>query len=107
MDDEGYILAEYRRHINFNDVTGEWFKAVLQRMTWLSGSLDSRQLADLEAAGGDSDDYPFIGVAMRTDSGLLLHYDRGYDRRVEVRRILAELGVRPYRAKEALAEAVL
>ena len=107
VDADQLILREYRRNIDFNSVVGEWFKEISQSLVFFCGLLESSQISDLEAAGADDDDYPFIGVAMSTDSGLLFHYDRGYDETPEIRRLLTALEVRPYRATQALAESVL
>ena len=107
VDEGNHVLGEYYRHIDFNGVAGEWFKVVSQRIVYFSGLLEPSQIADLDSAGGDDDDYPFIGVATRTDSGVLLHYDRGYDESVGIRETLTTLGVRPYRARRALSESVL
>ena len=107
MDYQGKMAKEYHRYLDFNGVVGEWYKVVSQRLVCLSGELGKGEIEMLEGVGGDDDDYPFIGVAMRTNSGLLFHYDRGYDKGAGIREVLAELGVRPYRPAEALAESLL
>ena len=110
VDHEGHILKEYYRHVDFtvNSPVGEWFGVMLQHLEWMSGQLSDQQVDTLEAAGfRDNDDHPFIGVAIRTDSGLLLHSDSDYDVTPEVENALSVLGVRPYRAAQALADSVV
>ena len=107
MDLLGKMLAEYYRYVDFNGVVGEWFKGVSQGMVFFAGQLEPDEIIKLEDAGGDDDDYPFIGVAKRTNSGLLFHHDRGYDQSPEIREVLSDLGVKPYRPNQALAEGIL
>lgn len=105
-----HIIREYYQHVDFtfNSPVGPWFAVMLGRMEWMSGQLSDQQVDALEAAGfHDNDDHPFIGVATRTDSGILLHSDSDYDVTPAVENALRVLGVRPYRAAQALAASIL
>lgn len=110
VDYDKHIIGEYYQHVDFtfNSPVGAWFVVMLQRMEWMSGRLSDEQVNALEAAGfHDNDDHPFIGVSTRTDSGLLLHSDSDYDVTPAVENALLVLGVRPYRAAQALADSVV
>lgn len=107
LDISGRILAEYYRYHDhlwsINSAVGPWLATMLNASVLLDGRLKRPERASLNAVKFDRKDIPFVGTAQKTDSGVVVHHDRGYDRDPPKQMAVAALGVRPMRGPAARA----
>lgn len=102
LDHDGAIFREYHKYRDelfaFGSPVAPW---LAQMLGFQSVMLDVAPVtclgADLNNARCDPADTAFVLTAIVSDSHLLVHEDRGYDRPGECCTYLSELGVLPVR----------
>ena len=107
IDMGGHARSQYQQFLDASPLIAQWWAEITRGQSFVvfSGSLSQRQVDRLHQLKADSDDFPYLGVAKRCDSRLLIHRDRGYDRDPDrLHYIQNVLQVRPIRYKDALAE---
>lgn len=93
VDDDGYILKEYRRNLNPTAWVSSmilWFQRQ-SRIEFKKGDIPARLKSRLNDLRFDNDDHPFIAVASRTGSGKLVAEESDYT--AVVRAALTKAGI--------------
>lgn len=105
FDLEGQIVAEYRRclEVTRSREVKLWFKVAVSKLAIpVSGGLDPEHQEALKNLEFHNDDWPFVGVASRTQDKRLVSEESDY--KAEVRTFLGrELSVSVLSVAESLA----
>lgn len=95
FDHDGHIQREYRRCVEStsNPLLRKWVRACADKLAvFYTGKLNSRQKQALNDLSFDRDDWPFVGVSSRTESGNLVSEDSDYTSKV-TEYLSAQLGI--------------